>query len=481
MMSSSRSITLFAESSDPGRQPASLVVSILVHGLAIAVVSFSVAYKPPVIKLDAHHYAVRELDLHVPDELLRTDKGSAAYPGQHSASKSAPAPDNSAQHEPMQREVAQAKLGPQTLIQADVPHPITLPEEIPVPQVIIWSPSKTQVKVIEPPLPYKPAPTDAKPTVERPNQELTVANIAISSTFTPSAKSIVVASTTTPVAIHQPQPVQSPPATASLSTAQPTPAAIVSLSDLRPKSGPSNLPPVSESAKSSAQGAMTAGKAQDPPSPGASGPSAKPGQSGNGQAPTAKSNDSGSAQAASKPDATKPDAAKPGSGTNSASDQEGEPRTTRIAVSKDGRFGVVVVGNSLQDQFPEIESVWNGRLAYTAYLHVGLSKSWILQYSVPRADDAAGGGTIAHLDAPWPYNIVRPNLAPDAIDADALMIHGFVNQTGRFEMLTVVFPQPFPQSQFILSALQQWQFRPATEDGKNARVEVLLIIPATYE
>jgi hypothetical protein len=48
-------------------------------------------------------------------------------------------------------------------------------------------------------------------------------------------------------------------------------------------------------------------------------------------------------------------------------------------------------------------------------------------------------------------------------------------------MLTVVFPQPFPQSQFILTALQQWQFRPATEDGKNARVEVLLIIPAEYE
>jgi hypothetical protein len=475
-MSSSRSITLFAEGSDPRQQPTSFVVSILVHGLAIAVVSFSVAYRPPVIKFDAHHYTVRQLDLHIPDELLRTDKGSVAYAGPHSASKSAPAADNSSPHEPVQREVAQAKLGPQTLIQADVPHPITLPEEIPVPQVMIWSPSKTQVKMIEPPLPQKPTAADAKPTVERPNQELTVANIAISSTFTPSPKSIVTASTTTPVAIHQPQQVQMPPATTSQPTAQPTPAAIVSLSDMRSKNGPTNLPPVSESAKSSAQGALTSGKAQDLPAPGTGAASVKPGQSENGQGPPAKSNDSGPAQAAGKPDASKP-----GSGTNSPSDQDGLPGTTRIAVSKDGRFGVVVVGNSLQDQFPEIEGVWNGRLAYTAYLHVGLSKSWILQYSVPRTDDAAAGGTIAHLDAPWPYNIVRPNLAPDAIDADALMIHGFVNQTGRFEMLTVVFPQPFPQSQFILTALQEWQFRPATEDGKNARVEVLLIIPATYE
>jgi len=76
---------------------------------------------------------------------------------------------------------------------------------------------------------------------------------------------------------------------------------------------------------------------------------------------------------------------------------------------------------------------------------------------------------------------VRPNLAPDSVDADALMIHGFVNQSGHFETLTIVFPQPFPQAQFILSALQKWQFRPATQDGQIARVEVLLIIPADYE
>jgi hypothetical protein len=221
---------------------------------------------------------------------------------------------------------------------------------------------------------------------------------------------------------------------------------------------------------------LTSGKPQDVPAPGSGNAAAKPGQSGQGPSPVAKGSDSSPTQASAKPDASHP-----GSGTDSASDQEGGPGTTRIALPKDGRFGVVVVGNSLQDQFPEIESVWNGRLAYTAYLHVGLSKSWILQYSIPRPDDAAAGGTIAHLEAPWPYNIVRPNLAPDSVDADALMIHGFVNQSGRFETLTVVFPQAFPQAQFILAALQKWQFRPATQDGQNARVEVLIIIPAEYE
>jgi len=245
---------------------------------------------------------------------------------------------------------------------------------------------------------------------------------------------------------------------------------------LRIKNGTATLPPVSESAAANAQGTSTSGKPQNMPAPGSGSANAKAGQAGQGQSPTTKSSDSGPTQATSKPDASRP-----GGGTDSASDQDGGPGTTHISMPKDGRFGVVVVGNSLEDQFPEIAQVWNGRLAYTAYLHVGLSKSWILQYSVPRPDDAAAGGTIAHLEAPWPYNIVRPNLAPDSVDADALMIHGFVNQSGHFETLTIVFPQPFPQAQFILSALQKWQFRPATQDGQIARVEVLLIIPADYE
>ena len=116
-------------------------------------------------------------------------------------------------------------------------------------------------------------------------------------------------------------------------------------------------------------------------------------------------------------------------------------------------------------------------MAYTVYLHVGLDRSWILQYALPRTADANLGGNITHLEAPWPYNIVRPNLAPGSIDADALMIHGFVNREGRFDKLRIVFPQAFPQAQFVIDALDRWQFRPASENGQIARVEVLLIIP----
>jgi hypothetical protein len=57
------------------------------------------------------------------------------------------------------------------------------------------------------------------------------------------------------------------------------------------------------------------------------------------------------------------------------------------------------------------------------------------------------------------------------------MVHGLLNTSGHFEALAVVFPTEFSQAQFVLSALRQWRFRPARQDGKIIAVEVLLIIP----
>ena len=57
------------------------------------------------------------------------------------------------------------------------------------------------------------------------------------------------------------------------------------------------------------------------------------------------------------------------------------------------------------------------------------------------------------------------------------MVHGFVNAAGRFEKLAIAFPTEFAQTKFVLSALEQWRFRPARQNGQLAAVEVLLIIP----
>jgi hypothetical protein len=146
---------------------------------------------------------------------------------------------------------------------------------------------------------------------------------------------------------------------------------------------------------------------------------------------------------------------------------------------KDGKYGVVVVGSSLAEDYPETVNMWRDRLAYTVYLRVGVAKNWILQYSIPRAQVASGGSAI-RPDAPWPYDITRPSIDANA-NTDAIMVHGFVNAAGRFEQLAVVFPTELAEAKFLLRALQQWQFRPAMQNGQATTVEVLLIIPDQTE
>jgi hypothetical protein len=346
-----------------------------------------------------------------------------------------------------------------------------MPQPIPVPQVVIWSPSKTVVKHIVPPLPEKPTAADVIPVLDRPNQELTLADVNLASSKLPSFKSPVAPSTTSPVTVHAPAQVQLPPASTSQQSAPPTPAAVLSLSDLKMKEGSAALPPVNESQASTAQGALSPGKAQNPSDQAGRGaPAARPGLGGAGQSAGGGTNQSASGSG-------KPETSSSLTDGVTGSDGTGRATTTPIALPRDGHFGSVIVNDALEQQFPELEGAWTGRLAYTAYLHVGLPKSWILQYSLPRNADAAAGGTTTRLEAPWPYNIVRPNLPSGSVDADAVMIRGFVDESGRFQGLTVVFPQPFASAQFVLAALQQWQFRPAQHNGQAAKVEILLIIP----
>jgi hypothetical protein len=159
----------------------------------------------------------------------------------------------------------------------------------------------------------------------------------------------------------------------------------------------------------------------------------------------------------------------------------GDRSVRRITLPKDGQFGVVVVGSSLAEEYPETVEIWKGRLVYTVYLHVGLGKSWILQYSLPHAEEAAVAASTTRPEAPWPYDILRPDLLPGDFNSDAVMVHGFINLTGVFERLAVVFPSDFAQAKFLLGALKQWHFRPARQAGQLAAVEVLLIIPEQPE
>ena len=460
-MESSRTITLFAQSTDIGRGPTSFVFSILFHCVALSLVFFGFLYSPRLnTRVIAERYNLRKLDLDMPDLPLPT-------PAPSKVNSPLPKPQKHATpstgRESALRQVLRAPQGPQTLLQPDLAKNLAIAQEVPVPTVMIWQPdSKVEQTIVAPRL-MKPTSANVTPSPAPPIEEANLADVSIATSQLTHPKLPTLPSTTAPVAAPGPE-VQMAPTSVSQLSAQPKPAAVMSLSDLSMPRGTIVLPPVNETTAKS-QGTLASGQAEDSP-PG------KGNHDGKGGAGETAGNGAGAPGNSGNVADGRGPTASPGNGNIPGN----KYTATKITLPRNGQFGAVVVGAALGDIFPELTRVWAGRLAYTVYLHVGLTRSWILQYSLPIAD-ARTTGTVAKLEAPWPYNIVRPNLSSDAADSEAIMVHGYVNQSGRFEGLRVVFPPQFPQTQFVLASLQQWQFRPAARDGQIARVEVLLIIP----
>ncbi|MGB6690357.1 MAG: hypothetical protein WBE76_21185 [Terracidiphilus sp.] len=469
-MSSSATISLFSSEKPLSNQrPTSFLISILAHGVVIGVVSTGFMLRPRIIEPPLRErYALRHLDLHMPmPQNTPNSDESKLYPNPKPTPQPAPhAPQpelSEAARPAVARQVAQAMPTHQTLLQPKLPRRV-LVEKTPVPTVVLWSADTNMAKIIVPPRPQKIVSAQVQPSVNAPNEEANLADIGISSADI-ATKQPVLASTTSPVVVLAKDPTQAPAQTTSNSTAQPTPASIVSLSDLRAE-GTVVLPPANQSASGNSSGLLAPGSPED---------LAKPDANGTGQGTAVANNKPSSARDSGNPNSNGSGAAT--NSTNSLPASGNFTSAARFALPKDGQFGVVVVGTSLDELYPEAAELWSGRLAYTVYLHVGLKKSWILQYALPADAEVAAGGNAAHVAAPWPYTIVRPNIAPGGINADALMIHGFINKAGRFVSLVVAFPAQFQQADFVLSSLEQWEFRPAAQAGQPTAVEVLLIIP----
>jgi hypothetical protein len=390
------------------------------------------------------------------------------------------------------------KLAAQTLIEPDVDPEKMLPKETPLPALLLWSGHRPKIQVLTPPRPQPPSITLDKPKLNFPNKEAQIADLNLSSTPFQSKLPMPMASKSSPVILKRELEVQRMPETGSVSTIEPTPAAVLSASDLHMNQGTVTMPAANQSAEGNEQGGLGTGKTPnslqhgsgDSGSTGAEkgagkgqnatgGKSAGPGTGGSQKGPGNGAAGNGE-QAGNGTGHGPAHNAGSGSGPSTAHGSgEGEGGSvTRINLPKNGQFNVVVVGSSLDEQYPETSEVWKGRLAYSVYLHVGLEKSWILQYSLPRAADSASAGS-ARLEAPWPFYIVRPNMNPDDAASDSVMVHGFVDEAGHFEKLSVVFPTDigYAREQLVLGALQQWQFRAGTENGQVAKLEVLLIIP----
>jgi hypothetical protein len=282
------------------------------------------------------------------------------------------------------------------------------------------------------------------------------------------------------------------PETASKSSGPATPASVISVSEIRLQEGTATLPMVSEIAPTPYTGSLAPGQPKSSSETGTGKTDSK--LNGVGSGPTS-GNRTGTAVASTNgPDGQggvgQNGVGQGGAGQgganglsgqgNGGSSDTGEFKVVHIALPKSGRFGVVVVGSSVAEDYPETVDLWKGRLAYTVYLHVGISKNWIMQYSLPRSQAVSSIDGASRLDAPWPYDITRPSIDRD-VNSDAIMVHGFVNNLGRFEQLAVLFPTELAEAKFLLHALQQWQFRPAMQNGLATPVEVLLIIPSAAE
>jgi hypothetical protein len=475
-MSGSSIITLFAPPPPAARwRTSAFVVSPLLHLIAfVLILIISIKEAPPRNQLAlSRTYIVRLLNLHTIQPPRRSVKDNTPRPAEHAtrhlaAQGGIPEPPSILQDQPPSRI---------TLIQPDAPK-VQLSQEIPLPTVVIWTPG-VQKNINPPPLPPTPLPL-VHPSIELPNTEQAVSDLNISATPFQTVAPMPLPSTVAPLALHGQAPAGQLPQTAALSSGAVSGARVLSLSDLQMPEGTVVLPLANQAAGGSTAGILlpgiplgTAPAGNGKAATDKEGSSAKNGQGDAGdQVADAggignrKGSDDGAPAGA---DATS------GDGSGSAA----TPTTTTITQPKNGRFEVVVVGTSVADEYPEAEKVWSGRLAYTVYLHVGASKNWILQYSLPAAQEASVAGDAPRLSAPWPYVILRPNLVTP--NTDGVMVHGLLNTTGKLEKLALVFPSEFADAKFILDSLHQWQFRPAMQSGQATAVEVLLIIPTDVE
>lgn len=485
-MMSYDTISIFSDAGDSDQRPFPVIASMLIHCLAAGTISYGIMSTPNITKPDyIERYTVRDLDFYMSEAL----PGSPADQEGLRPDASVPAAaERIAAYLQSQHSIAQASTGSQILVQADLRPRLDISVKIQVPTFVMWQPSKVRTEtIVAPPLEDTHA-AEVMPSLSAPNEQLELKSIAITATDFPTRSIQNPASTTSPVAVRGPDALQKAPVSLAQNSDKPAPSPVISVTKVRMPDRKAALPPVNETAELKAQTESTLGNASSPAKTmtqdGAktvslqakihSGPDTGNAHTGQGLIDT-----SAAYENAAMGEST--EGVPASSRGENALFNERSHTATVITLAKDGHFGAVVVGISFNDDFPEIERLWSGRLIYTVHLQVGLAQSWILEYSLPRSVEAATAGSVTHLEAPWPYSIVRPDFAPGSIGADALAFNGFISEDGRFEKLIPVIPASFPLSEFVLHCLQQWRFRPAVQNGHPARVEVMLIIPEQSE
>lgn len=487
-MAQPRPISLFTQEPPTHQKPYSFLVSAFTHVAVAGLILYGFIFAPRINMKDAaDRYTLRRVDLNS-EELERPQSApKGMYPGQSGAAPNAAAHQASAAAAASLRQIPKLHLADRTVVQPDMPIDPALLKKTPLPSMLLWAQSKPNVKLLQAPRPEKMANVNAKPLLTRPTQQLNVSDVPITPTQFTTNRPMPAPSSSTPVEVRGPDLAQRiPHSSANIPVESPS-GAVMSISETRLVQGTLYLPPLNQTAAGNATGSLGTGKtgnsAQNGTGNGQGTLNGSPQShgTGGGNTPGGAGNPHGTIAGGGGSSGNGPGAGN-GKGKNAGGGSGGagmgaEPAFSHLNLPPNGQFGVVVVGSSMTDEFPETATLWGQRLIYSVYLHVGLAHNWILQYSLPASVEASSGGVMAKVDAPWPYYIVRPNEAPQYVNADALMIHGFITEAGHFEALTVVVPPGYHRGQAALAALDQWRFRPARHNGKPCRVEALVIIP----
>lgn len=495
-MKSTNIMTLFSEEPRPGTGPSSIFISAVLHGVAFIFLFLGLKHMPQMNDRSPDRFSVRLL--HPPLVETRTRQVFTRNPARErgetvsrnvSAGGAPPA-------ESIPYPAAQLPQRSQVLVQPDAPPQPMLQQEVEVPLAVMWSPENSPSKVLVAPPRQEPTTVQTRPAIIKPNREPNLSDLNITMTPFPSKTPLLPPGTTSPIVVRGREEIKQIPSTSSAQLEPPTPARVLSISPVQ-AIGPAAIPFTNQAASSTSPDLVISSNQGKNSGNGSGNPASKQSGvgTGDGAGVSKSTGEAGVALKGTGEGGVSKGTGSGGNGTGTAVAAGGAPTgadtgadsgsglgsvtrpVVHISLPKDGQFGVVVVGASIADQYPEVVGIWSGRLMYTVYLHVGNGKSWILQYSVPRTQEASAGGSITKPEAPWPYDILRPHLAPEDYTSDAVMVHGFVNLAGRFENLAMAFPTEFKQAKFLLDALQHWQFRPAKQNGQAAVVEVLLIIP----
>ncbi|HTV06352.1 MAG TPA: hypothetical protein VME86_13365 [Acidobacteriaceae bacterium] len=390
----------------------------------------------------------------------------------------------------------QTKLpAPQTLIQTQV-HPELKPlARIPVPQAVVWTSGQILQEKIVTPAPKPLEDIEVKPSLAMPNKELTPAEVSLTSTPFVTKAPIPLPGTTAPVDISAAKPAQQLLETASKEVGQISPARVISVSDIKLQNGEAVLPVINEVAASEGAGSPTPEEPDVVAEGGLDNSDSRENGSGASQG---AGNGSGSSNGAASADgsnagngggangvATVANSSNPGMNTGGPgfAVDTGYPATLspalyaarHIQLPMSGQYGMVIVGASPQENYPETANLWTGRLVYTVYLQSETADNWILQYSLPKSPGDTPGDGI-RPDAPWAFDMMRPNLG---MSHGVVLVHGFVSPNGHFEKLSVPYPPGYAKTDLLLRALKRWVFRPAMSRGFPVTVEILLIIPGT--